>query len=328
MGCDKNIDRSSECPKMRRSVLLWIAAIVVGSICYFASGFYFVQPDERAVVRRFGKIVDKQAQPGLHYAWPTPIGRVDKPRTTEIKRVTVGIPPAMKAAIAAGDIVARGESDETDVFTGDVNIVKATMVATYQITEVDKYITKTVNADLLVELAVQSVMIETLGGHSIDDALAQGKADIQNTTALRAQDMLDAYDSGITLVAVNIESIEPPYAINDAFRDVASAKKDRERTIDEARAFANSILPKAAATAYGIEEEAKSYAEEVRRRAIGETDRFLAVQAQYAENPAVTRNRLLLSTFTFVMEQAEVFVYTPNQNGPPLRITVMDRNEP
>ena len=273
--------------------------------CYLASGFYFVQPDERAVVRRFGRIVEKQAQPGIHYSWPAPFARVDKPKTTEIKRVEVGLSPEIRAAIAAGDIVARGSSPETDVFTGDVNIVKSTMVATYQITETDKYVTKTSRPDEMVRLAVLSVMIETLGGCTIDEALAEGKAKIQNITEEKVQRMLDNYECGITIVDVNIESIEPPFAINDAFRDVASAKKDQEKKIDEAEAFANSILPKAHASAFELVEIAKSYSDTRIKTAIGETDRFLAIQKQYVRNPEVYKTRLLLTTLGNIVQKIE-----------------------
>lgn len=311
----------------RRGVLTF-GVFALALLAYLATGFNFVQPDERAVVRRFGRIVEPQGQPGLHYVWPWPVGRIDKPKTTEVKRVTIGLDPETRSAIAAGDIVAQSQSTSTDVFTGDVNIVKATMVAQYQITEADRYVTRTASPDELVRIAVESVMVETLGGYSIDVALTEGKALIQNATRQRAQDMLERYECGITLREVTLESVEPPHAIADAFRDVASAKKDQERAVDQAESFANTILPKARGRAFEMLAEARSYREKRVQEARGAADRFRAIHAEYVKAPLVTRTRLLLDTLARVYERAETYVFTPNREGPPLRITISDQPAP
>ncbi len=306
-----------------RSPQRWIVAgVLLAALGYLASGFYFVQPDERAVVRRFGRVIEPQGRPGLHWAWPAPIGQVDKPQTEEVKRVTVGITPETRAAIAAGDLIAASQSAATDVFTGDVNIVKATMVAQYQINAADKYVLRAAEPDRLVKLAVRAVMIESIGGYSIDEALAERKAEIQNTTRERAQDMLDRYGTGITLVAVDLESIEPPYAIADAFRDVASAKKDQEKQIDQAESYANQIIPTARGRAYELTTDAASYRQRRVQHARGDADAFRSVHAEYVKAPLVTRTRLLLGTLTQIVKQAETYVLPPAGDGPPLRLTI------
>ncbi|HRX86835.1 MAG TPA: FtsH protease activity modulator HflK [Phycisphaerae bacterium] len=302
----------------------WVALLVtLGVAGYVASGFFFVQPDERAVIRRFGRIVEAQAEPGLHFAWPWPIGRFDKPRTREVKRITVGFDPQTRAAIAAGDLVAAAQSPESDVFTGDVNIVKATMVAQYQISAPDDYLTRTVDPDWLVKLAVQAVMIEELGTHSIESALTSAKAEIQNVTRERAQAMLDTYGCGIILVGVDLESIEPPYAIADAFRDVSSAKKDREKQIDQAESYANQIVPRAYGRASELHADAESYRSRRVEEARGDADAFLALRAQYTKAPLVTRTRLLLDTLAKVVEQAQTYVLPPESDeGAPMKLTI------
>lgn len=290
---------------------------------YVASGFFFVQPDERAVIRRFGRITEASAEPGLHFAWPWPIGRYDKPRTRAVKRVTVGFDPQTRAAIAAGDLVAAAQSPETDVFTGDVNIVKATMVAQYQISAADVYLTRTTQPDQLVELAVQAVMVEELGGHSIESALTSAKAEIQNVTRERAQAMLDAYGCGIILVGVDLESIEPPYAIADAFRDVASAKKDWEKQVDQAESYANQIIPRARGRAFELRADADSYRSRRVEEARGDADAFRALQSEYVKAPLVTRTRLLLDTLGQVVERARTYVLPPESDeAAPLKITI------
>jgi membrane protease subunit HflK len=301
---------------------LVITAIVALAIVWLASGFVFVQPDERAVIRRFGRIVEPQGSPGLHFAWPWPIGRVDQPKTREVKRVTVGMDPQARAAIAAGDLVAASKSPESDLFTGDENIVKATMVAQYQISAADRYVTRCTDPDRLVTLAVKSVMVESLGGYSIDEALTEGKALIQNAVAQRAQAMLDRYACGITLIGVTLESTEPPHAIADAFRDVASAKKDQERQIDQAESYANQMLPRAQGQAYEMLADARAFRDRRVQLALGEAASFRALHAEYVKSPAVTRMRLLLETLSTVVERADTYVLPPESDGPPLRLTI------
>jgi membrane protease subunit HflK len=289
---------------------------------YFASGFFFVQPDERAVIRRLGRIVEPQADPGLHFAWPWPIGRVDKPRTRQVRRVTVGMDPETRAAIAAGDLIAATRSPGSDLFTGDTNIVKATMVAQYQISAPDQYVTRTAEPDRLVALAVQAVVVEAVGGYSIDSALTSAKAQIQNHTRQGAQEMLDRYACGIVLLSVDLESIEPPPAITGAFRDVASAKKDQERQIDQAESYANQIIPRAQGRAYELRADAESYRQRRIQEARGDADAFRALHAEYAKAPVVTRTRLLLDTLARIVERAETYVLPPESDGTPMKLTI------
>jgi membrane protease subunit HflK len=301
-----------------------VAVIVLAVVAWFAAGFYFVQPDERAVVRRFGRIIEPKGLPGLHWNWPWPVGRVDKPKTTEVRRVTVGLDPATRSAIAAGDLAARTDSLLTDIFTGDVNIVKATMIAQYQVDEPARYLTQTAEPDRLVELAVQSIMVDTIGGYAVEDALTEAKARIQNTTWERAQETLRRYGCGITLLSVDLESIEPPAAIADAFRDVASAKKDREKAIDEAQSTANSIVAKARGLAGETISGAEGYRDRRVNKARGDTERFSSIYTEYRKAPLVTQTRLLLDTLATVFNDAETYVFEPNKSGPPMRMTIYD----
>lgn len=311
-------------PKASRigKVILPLAVIVALAV-YVASGVFVVQPNQRGVVRHFGRIVEPNALPGMHFALPWPFGRVDRPEITN-KRLIVGQDPEVRAAIAAGDLVARSESLATDVLTGDVNIVKTTLAVQYQVTKPDHYLFSTVTPDQLVEAGVQSVVVETLGGMSIDQALTEGKAVVENVTREQAQAMLNRYDCGITLAGVSLESIEPPFAINDAFKEVASAKKDRERNIDEAHGFGDMIVRRARGTAAEILAEARGYRDIRTSQAKGETQRFESLLAEYRKAPDITRTRLVMDTLSEIMERARVFVVPADKLDAPMRLTITD----
>jgi membrane protease subunit HflK len=163
-----------------------------------------------------------------------------------------------------------------------------------------------------------------LGGYSIDDALTGGKAQVANEVRTAAREALDRLGVGIALNDVSVEGIEPPFAVSDAFKDVSSARKDREKTIDQAHGFAETILPRAGGRAAEILADARSFAEQRRNQAKGQAERFSSLLAEYRKAPEVTRTRLVMATLTRAFERAETYVITPNEDGPPLRLTISE----
>ena len=312
--------------------LITVLVVLALAAAYFGSGFYLVQPNERGVVRWFGAVPESQCKPpygvgpGVHYALPWPICQVKKPRTTEVRRVFVGMPPEMREAIARGDTQAMLTSSANDVFTGDVNILKVTMAVQYQVIDPIAYLFETENPDLLVQATVQSVLIDRLAELPVDEALTTAKAKLENDTRAAAQELLTTYGSGVRLVATNIETIEPPRAIIAAFQDVVSAKKDGEKAIDRARAEAYRILPRARGEAAEIVEDAQAYHESRISRASGEADRFLALLAEYQRAPDVTRRRLWFQTVERVLPVIRKVIVDNRPNEPPANVRIIDKS--
>lgn len=314
----------------RRRLTGVILALLGMLVVYALFGFYFVQPDERGVVRWFGRVPDSQqvpphgVGPGLHYAPPWPICRLDVPKATVVRRVFVGMSPEQREAIARGDTEAMRASPGSDVFTGDVNILKVTMAVQYKLADSVAYLFATADPDELVRVAVQGVLIEELAKLPVDEALTVAKAKLENDTYTRAQALLDTYGCGLQLVATNLESIEPPRAIVSAFKDVVSAKKDGERVVDEAIAEANRILPQARGDAAQIFEEAQAHYQTRVSRARGETDRFLNLLAEYRRAPGVTADRLRLQTFERVLAKVRKIIVDSKPGEKPTRIRIID----
>jgi modulator of FtsH protease HflK len=307
------------------------AAAAVLLAAYALSGFYFVQPDQRGVERWFGVTPRSQMRPpygvgpGLHYALPWPLCRVDRPKTTEMRHVVVGLTPELRAAIDRGEAWALRYSPATDVFTGDVNILKVTMIAIYQVTDPTAYLFGTENPDELVRLTVQSTLIKEMAKLPVDAALTSAKALLENETRAQAQQRLDLYHCGVQLVATNLDSLDPPRAIDTAFKDVVSAKKDGEREIDRAVAETNRILPRARGDAAKLLEEAESYHQERVRRAQGEAASFLSVLAEYQLSPRVTADRLRLQTFEKILAKVRKVIVDDKTGEPPTRVRIIDK---
>ena len=315
----------------RHTGLYAIATAAVLLAAYLLSGFYFVQPDERGVERWFGVVPHAQTKPpygvgpGLHYALPWPMCRVERPKTTEVRHVVVGMTPEMKAAIDQGDIAAMRMSPVTDVFTGDVNILKVTMIALYQVTDPTAYLFGCENPDELVRLTVQSTLIKEMAKLPVDAALTSAKAVLENETREQAQKRLDLYGCGVQLVATNIDSLDPPRAIDSAFKDVVSAKKDGEREVDRAIAESNRILPRARGDAAKMLEEAEAYRQERVRRAQGEAASFLSVLKEYELSPRVTADRLRLQTFEKILARVRKVIVDDKPGETPTRVRIVDK---
>jgi membrane protease subunit HflK len=210
------------------------------------------------------------------------------------------------------------------MFTGDVNILKVTMAVQYQLSDPAQYLFGAADPDELVADAVQAVLIEELAGVPVDEALTIAKAELQTTTRARAQRLLDRYGCGIRLVATNLESIEPPWAILAAFQDVVSAKKDGEKSVDQAVTEANRILPRARGEAATAREEAEAYRHERVTRARGQAARFLSVMTEYRKDPEVFRQRLLLQTLETVVPRIRTYVLDSQPGDPPTSLRIIE----
>ena len=311
-----------------RTYLLTGGLILVA--VYLASGFYFVQPDERAVVRWFGRAPDayRSVPPGVHYAPPWPFCRVSCPKTTEIRRVYVGQGLEEREAIDRGEIDALMSSPASDMLTGDVNILKLTMVIQYQVADPADFLFGTEDPERLIRTTVKGVLIDTLAATPVDEALTSAKALVQLETLSWAQALLDRYGAGVRLIATNLESMAPPRAIIDAFQEVVSAKKDGEKAIDFAVAEENRILPRARGEAARIREEAAGYRQTRISQARGDASRFLSVLAEYRRAPEVFKRRVFLETLERVLPSVRTYVLDQQGDDPPTKMRIIEANPP
>jgi len=276
-------------------------------LAYLASGIFIVAPDERAVVLRFGKAVREEG-PGPHYRFPVPIEREIKVPVTKIRKEEIGFRTVSPGPPARYNQIDR----EALMLTGDNNIVELDFIVQYRIKQTPNgttdYLFNVSDPRQAVRDAAEAAMREVIGASKIDDALTEGKDRIQNDAEQLLQQVLDDYGAGIEIVTVKLQDVDPPEAVNDAFKDVISAEQDKERMINEARGYANDIVPKARGQAAQMLNEAQAYAQEVVRDAEGAADRFIAVYEEYAKAKEVTKRRLYLETMERVLARADKIV--------------------
>jgi len=277
----------------------WILLLLV-VILWSLSGIYIVSPDEMGVVKRFGKMV-RTVDPGPHWHAPYPVETVLRPRVTKVYRVEVGFrtidpgPPARYRAVPS----------ESLMLTGDANIVALEFIVQYRIKDPVQYLFNIRDPDKTIKDAAEAAMREVSGKTRIDDVMTGGKFKVQQDAMILLQSVLDRYQSGIQVDAVQLQDVLPPRQVIAAFKDVASAKEDEEKTENQALGYRNDILPKAKGRAAQIINEAQAYREAKIHQARGDASRFLQVLAEYKKARDITRTRIYLETLEEILPRVE-----------------------
>jgi len=273
-------------------------------LLWLASGVYVVGADEQAAVLRFGQYVATEG-PGLSWHMPYPIETVEKVPVTRIQRLEIGFR-------RMGDNTTRSVPQEAQMLTQDENIVDISFIVQFRIRDLKQYLFDIVGGPINVRDAAESAMREVIGHTNIDGVLTNQKAQVEVATQKLLQRVLDSYKSGISVVTVKLQDVEPPEAVMKQFKDVASAREDKARTKNEAETYANNILPRARGDAAKQVLDAEAYAKEVVARATGQSDRFVSQLDAYRKSPLVTRKRLYLETMQDVLSKVNKVIVDPS----------------
>jgi membrane protease subunit HflK len=292
-----------------RRALIAVPLILVA--VWLASGFYRVQPDEQGVVLRFGEWI-KTTQPGLNWHLPAPVETVFTPKVTRSNRVEIGFRSAAELSRSAS---AREVGNESLMLTGDENIVDINFVLLWLIKDAGQFLFNIRDPESTVKAVAESVMREIIGKTPIAEATTEARGAIEVGAREQIQQILDDYGAGILITQVQLQKVDPPAEVIDAFRDVQRAQADRERLQNEAEAFANDILPRARGEAERISQEAQAYRQEVEARAQGDAQRFVAVYNEFDKARDVTTKRIYLETMEEVLRGMNKVVIDQAANG-------------
>ena len=260
-----------------------IAAVAV--VIWLASGIFIVREGEQAVVTTFGKY-DSTRNAGLNWRMPFPIQRHETVRVTQIRSVDVGRDSVIKSTGLR----------ESAMLTQDENIVEIKFAVQYRLNDARAYLFESKSPDDAVVQAAESAVREVVGKMTMDNAMADERDQIAPRVRDLMQTILDRYRVGIEVVAVNMQQggVRPPEQVQAAFDDVLKAGQERERVKNEAQAYANDVVPRAAGTAARLKQEADGYKARIVAQAQGDTQRFSSVLTEYQKAPQVTRERMYL----------------------------------
>ncbi len=257
-----------------------IIAIVV--IVWLGSGIYIIQPAERGVITRFGKFTETTL-PGPHWRIPWPVENLSRVNVDQNRSIRM-----------------RSQA----MLTQDENIVEIDVAIQYNIKSPEKLLFNVRNPDSTLQQVAESAIREVIGKNDMDFIITQGRDEIASNTETLMQETLDAYETGLNVTTVNLESAQPPEAVQAAFSDAIKAREDEQRYINEAEAYANEVVPQARGEAKSILESAKGYRVKVVKASEGESIRFLKLLGEYNKAPEVTRDRLYIDTMERVLSNS------------------------
>jgi modulator of FtsH protease HflK len=288
----------------RRGVL---AAVGVAILAWASTSLYRVQPDEKGVVLRFGKWV-ATTEPGLHVHLPYPIETVLLPKVTQVNQIQIGV----------GSSGGTGEAQPGrggQMLTGDENIVEADSTVFWKIRDPGQFLFRVENPELAVRTAAEGALRDIISRTPIQAAMSTSRQEIADETRALLQQLLDHEQAGVEITQVQLQRVEPPLAVIDAFNDVQRARADQERARNEAEAYANDILPRARGEAEHIRQEAEAYRVQVVNLARGEADAFLPLLRSYEEAKDVTAWRLYLDSVDEVLKKASKVIVDTSGKG-------------
>ncbi|MDZ7803981.1 FtsH protease activity modulator HflK [Thiohalophilus sp.] len=280
------------------------------------TSFYTVQPEQRAVVKRFGSVTGI-TDPGLHFKLPFGIDQVQLVATERVLKQEFGFRTQGTRQGQRSTYSAAQFEDESLMLTGDLNMIDVEWVVQYRIDDPIKFLYRMREPTRTLRDISESVMRRIVGNMLGSEVLTIGRVEIQKKAGDEIQEILNQYDAGIRISTVEMQDVVPPPAVQPAFNEVNEARQERERMINEAQKRVNQEIPNAKGAALRTVAEAKGYATERVNRADGESARFSAVLREYQQAPEVTRSRLYLETLNEILPSiGQILVVQDGQVGP------------
>lgn len=273
---------------------LLIAFIGFALIAWFTfDAFYAIDEQERGVVLRFGEHVTN-LQPGLNLRFPRPIEKVTKVNVGQVRSIT----------------------HKANMLTQDENIVNVEVAVQWQIRDPADYLFNLYAPTTTLRQVTESALREVIGKNKLDFVLTEGRSEIAQKQKVLIQEIMNLYGSGIYIAKVDMQSAKPPEEVKAAFDDAIKAREDEQKSVNQAEAYTNDIIPKARGGAARVREEANAYKARVIAKAVGEANRFEQLLNEYKRAPEVTRQRLYIDAIESVLSSSgKVLMDSDNGNS-------------
>jgi membrane protease subunit HflK len=280
--------------------LVWIVPIVL-VLLVASTSFYMVNTDAEGVVLRFGRFV-RTTEPGLHLKLPLGIERVSTPQVTKVFKEEFGF-----RTLKPGVQTQYGKRPEEEylMLCGDLSVAEVEWEVQYRIKDAYEYLFKVRNPKKVLRDVSESVMRSVVGDSSVDEVLTSRRVEINDTVAVKMQQLLDTYTVGIHVELVLLQDVNPPKKVQPAFNEVNAAQQDKERSVNEAWEEYNKVVPKADGQALQMVEQAKAYAIDRTNTAKGDASRFLQIWTEYDQSKDVTRRRLYIEALGKMLPNLE-----------------------
>ncbi len=279
---------------------LIVILFVIGLI---RTSFYTVDPDEEAVIIRFGKYVGT-SQPGLHFKLPLGIDTVTLVKTKRVLQQEFGF-RTRNTSGRRTTYDQKSFDNESLMLTGDLNVADVEWVVQYQISDPFKYLFQTSTPERNIHDVSESIMRRVVGDRLVTEVLTTGRVEIATDAKVLMQDILDKYDMGVKIVTVKLQDVNPPEAVKKSFNEVNAAKQEQEKVINQAEESYNRVIPEARGKADKLISEAEGYAKAQVNEAEGDAQKFSAILKEYRRAPSITRKRIYLETMESILKKVK-----------------------
>lgn len=317
-------------PEIKINVKGIIAILLLVVVGWMMTGFYVVDASEEGVVLRFGKY-HRTATEGLRYRLPSPFERVYVVKKTAINSIQIGYRSSSQAqAVSARGIASQMKQQfspgvetqqlqESLMITGDTNIANVTFAVQWRIKDSFNFLFKVANSSEVMEDTIKSVsesaMREVIGRTDFSEAMTTRRGQIEADVQKIIQGVLNSYESGIEIYAVNLNDVQNPEPVMPAFLDVETAKQDKETAINRAKSYENEVVPRARGESQKIIQEAEAYKQQVISVASGEAQRFISIYNEYAKAKDITKKRMYLETMQEVLTGTDKVIMDGKQSS-------------
>ncbi len=289
--------------KIRKIAVIAAVALVV--LIGVLTCFYTVDDKQQAVVTTFGKVTDI-TDPGLHFKLPFGIQNVQKVDVNVYQKIELGY-------ITTPDDKYLSKTSESTMITCDYNIVNVDFYVEYKISDPVQFLYSSNDPEMILRNLIQSQVRNVVGSSSVDSVLTDGKENIQMQVKELVTEILTEYDVGLSLVDVRIQDAEPPTKdVNEAFKNVETAKQTAEAVVNEAKAYQNAKLPDAQAEADKLLQNAQYLKQKRINEGVEAVAMFEAMYAEYARNPQITRSRMYYEAISQILPGVKVVINTGN----------------
>jgi membrane protease subunit HflK len=285
-------------------ILLLIPAIII-AVSIIISCQYTVEETEQAVVTTLGKVTSVESA-GLHFKLPYPIQGVTKVAVNRTQKLQIGY---VSENESQGYSDTTSVEDEAKMITGDFNIVNIDFFIEWKISDPEKFLYNADEPSKILKMIAQSSARSIIGSKEVDGVLTTEKSIIQSEIKEKIVSKLENYDLGVQVLDVKIQDSQPPTdEVIAAFKEVETAKQEKETRINEALAYKNKTIPEAESKADKLVREAESYRESRINAATGEVAKFNAMYTEYAKNKSITKTRMYLETIEEILPGVTVYV--------------------
>lgn len=334
MGHQTHTIKMGYTPKLWRWIIVAVVVVVVAF--GLTTAIYTIPTDSAGVIQRFGKY-NRTTEPGIHLKLPFLIETATGVPVKKVQKEEFGF-RTLKAGVdsrylGAEEIDARRSNTEDLIrlieesgertsrtgtrqltemakevlrgeyvmLTGDLNITDVEWIVQYKIKDARDYLFNVKRPKQTIRDASQAVMRQLVGNGSVDEAITIGRIEYESATKQSLQDLLDEYETGIHIVAVKLQSSNPPQRVRPAFNEVNKALQQKEQRINEAMKEYNEAIPKTRGEAKKLIETARGYAAERVNKAEGDIDKFKRIYTEYKKAPDITKQRMYLETMSKVL---------------------------